>query len=395
MKIRQRGAAPHRRFGARPPGAGAGVRPFRPPRAGALHPEEKRSLLGIAATVAVLHAAGWGALFGFVLPQQQAAGGNAGGLLALGLGAYALGIRHAFDADHIAAIDNATRRMVGAGRRPLTTGLWFALGHSSVVVAAVVLLLLGTDAFAGALADEGSALRRLSAVWGGLVSGFFLILVGVLNLSAFRGLRGMLRRARSGELPDAELDIHLERRGLLVRVLRPLAGLIDRPVKMYPVGFLFGLGLDTAASVVVFVVAAGMMSGLPPYSVLVMPALFTAGMALFDSADGVLMHRVYRWASESPYRKLRYNLVVTAVSVLVAFVVGGTGLLTVASDLAGESGGPLSLIAGLNLEYLGIGLVLLFFLLWAAAALRTRTRTKHRGAGSGSLAEYEHAHSHR
>ncbi|WP_222844957.1 hypothetical protein [Kocuria sp. CNJ-770] len=208
----------------------------------------------IGAAVVLLHLIGWGALLGL------AAGAGPGGdglLLGLGLSAYALGVRHAFDADHIAAIDNATRALMARGRESAATGFWFALGHSSVVLLSVLLLALGVEVFAGGLADEGSGLRRAAGLWGGTVSGLFLLTAGLLNLAVLLRLRRAHSSARAGALGPAELDAHVDGRGLLHRLLHPVTRVVDRPARMYPVGLLFGLGLDTAASIGLFVVAGG------------------------------------------------------------------------------------------------------------------------------------------
>lgn len=344
-------------------------------RAG-FRPDEKRSLLGMGATVVLLHLVGWGALFLLILPGLARAGGDTVLLVGLALSAYALGVRHAFDADHIVAIDNATRRLLARGKRPLSVGFWFALGHSSVVAVSVVLLVLGIGSFADSLADEGSGLRQVTGVWGATISGVFLILMGVLNLSSLSGLGKVLRSIRSGQFRESELDRHLDNRGLINRMLGPLARVVDTPRKMFPVGVLFGLGLDTAASIGLFVAAGVLAPGLPWYAVFVLPILFTAGMTLFDSADGVLMNRVYRWASVDPYRKVYYNLVVTGISVFVAFFVGGIGLVSVLADL-GVDGGAFAMFSSIDLNVLGVALVGIFVFLFAGAALRWRPATLH------------------
>lgn len=333
------------------------------------HSEEKRSLLGVGSTVIALHLAGWGTLAWHVLPGLTPAGGGAAVLLGLAVSAYLLGIRHAFDADHIAAIDNATRRLVAAGRRPVSVGFWFALGHSTVVVASVVLLLLGIDAFSAGLANEGSSLRHVTGTWGGAVSGSFLLLTAALNLSSLAGQRRLLGRFHSSGT-DAELHtIHdrlLDDRGLLTKVLRPVTRLVDRPWKMYPTGFLFGLGLDTAASIGLFV-AGALTPGIPRAAVLLLPLLFAAGMTLFDSADGIFMNRVYGMAAGNPRRKVLYNLVVTAASVLVAIIIGGTGLLSAAAELFGL-GGPLAALSAIDLNFLGVTLTVFVAFVWLAAS---------------------------
>ena len=339
----------------------------------AIHPAEKRSLLGMGAAVVALHLVGWGTLFLLVLPQLSGAGGNPAAMLGLAVSAYLLGVRHAFDADHIVAIDNTTRRLVGAGRRPVSVGFWFALGHSSVVLVSVMLLVLGINAFAGSLADDGSALRQITGVWGAAVSGVFLILLGTLNLSSLKGLRQVLRDVRSGRFLQSELDGHLDNRGVINRLLRPMSRLVDRPWKMLPIGVLFGLGLDTAASISLFVFAGVLTPGLPWYAALVLPIVFTAGMALFDSADGILMNHVYQWASTDPLRKVYYNLIVTGLSVFVAFFVGGMGLMAMLTDL-GVGGGTLEMLAAVDLAFLGPVLFGVFALTGLLLVLRGRFR---------------------
>ena len=330
-----------------------------------------RSRLLLPSAIALLHVLGWGLLLGAVLPAELATGGSPGPLLALSLGAYALGIRHAFDADHVAAIDNATRQLVSQGRPASTTGFWFALGHSTVVLLAVLFIAGGASTLSNALTDDGSALRDSAAIWGGSVSGVFLLAAGLLNLPALASLittRGRLRSGRSVPRPE-EIAAVLGRRGVLFRILRPMTKLVGRPSRMYPVGFLFGLGLDTAASISLFALAGTFTAALPWYSVLVLPVLFTAGMTLFDTLDGVLVTRVYRWASSDPVRSLDYNIVTTAVSVVIAFVVGITGLVAVLAQLLGP-GFPLTQILGsLDLNILGVGAVVFFALVWATTTI--------------------------
>ncbi len=334
----------------------------------AIHPAERRSHLGMGSVVVALHAVGWGTLFLFVLPDLARSGGNAAVLLGLAVSAYLLGVRHAFDADHIVAIDNTTRRLIGTGRRPVTVGFWFALGHSTVVLVAVVLLVVGITALAGSLRNEGSALRQIADVWGAAFSGGFLILMGVLNLSSVIGLQKVLRGIRSGRLDESELDGHLEKRGVINRLLRPMSRLVDTPWKMFPIGVLFGLGLDTAASISIFVFSGVLTPNLPWYAVLVLPVVFMSGMVLFDSADGILMNSVYQWASVDPLRKAYYSLLVTAVSVFVAFLVGGIGLVSMLSHL-GVGGGSLDLFAHVDFNSLGVILIGAFALAWLSAVL--------------------------
>ncbi|MFI7582981.1 HoxN/HupN/NixA family nickel/cobalt transporter [Kocuria sp. M1N1S27] len=326
----------------------------------------------MGATVLGLHVAGWGAVFAWLLPAQAAAGANAGVLLGLAVGAYALGVRHAFDADHIAAIDNATRQFLTRGRTTVTTGFWFALGHSSVVVASVALLALGVETFTKGLAEEDSTLRQAAGIWGGTVSGLFLLTAGALNLPALRSLHRLRRTTGGGPVDEHQFHTDLNRRGVLHRVLHPLTRTVDRPVKMYPVGFLFGLGLDTAASISLFVLAGTLAPSLPWYAAMVLPVLFTAGMTAFDSADGLMMARIYSRATGDARRSLDYNIIVTGVSVVLAFLIGGTGLLSVAAELVQPTGGFLEAVTAVDLNFLGIAVIAFFALAWMiAAAART------------------------
>ena len=327
--------------------------------------------LWVPSVIAVLHVLGWGLLFGAVLPAQLAAGGDPGPLLVLSFSAYALGIRHAFDADHVSAIDNATRQLVARGRHASTTGFWFALGHSTVVVLAVLFIAGGASTLSSALTDEGSALRHSAALWGGSVSGVFLLATGILNLPALVSLTATRRRLRSGRSVPRPEDIQaaLDRRGIFFRLLRPMTKLVGRPARMYPVGFLFGLGLDTAASISLFALAGTFTAALPWYSVLVLPVLFTAGMTLFDTLDGVLVTRVYRWASSDLTRTLNHNIVMTGVSVALAFVVGTTGLVSVLAQLLGPEFALTQTLGSLDLNILGVGAVVFFALVWATTTI--------------------------
>lgn len=330
------------------------------------HLEEKRSLIGSGATVAILHLIGWGILSLLVLPEHAAAGGNPSTVFSLAVSAYVLGIVHALDVDHIVAIDNVTRRLISLGRRPVSVGFWFALGHSSIVMLSVVLITLGLGGFASSLSDDNSILSEISGVWGATVSGLFLILLGLLNLSALRGLRSMLKSEELGSHSDDDIEQKLAQRGLRSRIWHPLIRIIDRPVKMYPVGLVFGLGLDTAASISVLVVGGLVIEGLGWYGVLILPVLFTSGMTLIDSLDGVAMSRIYRGVFVNSRQKLHYNLVVTALSVAVAFIVGGSVLISMIVELVSPDANFI------DLEYWGIGLVAVFFLIWISGLLASR-----------------------
>jgi len=330
------------------------------------HEEEKRSLIGSGATVALLHLVGWGVLLGIVIPEQVRSGGNSSTVLALAASAYFLGVVHALDVDHIVAIDNVTRRLISLDRRPISVGFWFALGHSTIVLVSVVLIVVGIDGFAGTLLNDNSTLRGISGVWGPAVSGLFLILLGFLNLSALKGLRSIRKKDGPDKHSESELEKNLVHRGLRSRIWQPLLKIIDKPVKMYPVGLVFGLGLDTAASISLLVVGGLVIDDLVWYGALVLPILFASGMTLFDSLDGIVMSRVYRGASKDPDKKLQYNLIVTSLSVVVAFLVGGAVLISLLFDLVNPS------IIFIDLQYWGLALFTAFCLVWISALLWSR-----------------------
>lgn len=327
-----------------------------------------RSLWGMAAVIIALHLIGWGVFVVAVLPHGYRLGD---GSVAFGLGiavtAYLLGARHAFDPDHIAAIDNATRRLSDAVVPPVSTGFWFALGHSSVVIAAVALVAAGFNEVTGQLSDDGSALRQFAGVWGPLVSGCFLLLIGAVNLASLIGILRAAQRLRSGADAEPELEQRLRERGFISRFLGPVASRVDTPWKLYPLGMLFGLGLDTATTIALFVVAGGAVVVLPWHVVMVLPVLFTAGMVLCDTVDGVLMSRVYQWAFDRPARRVFYNVAVTSVSIVVAFLVAAVVLGGLASALFGIDAGPIAWVATLDLEHLGYIIVGIFLVAWLGA----------------------------
>jgi nickel/cobalt transporter (NiCoT) family protein len=287
-------------------------------------------------------------------------------LLGTALLAYSLGARHAVDADHIAAIDNVTRKLLQTGERPVGVGLFFSLGHSTVVVLASLAIALG----AGEL-QRLAGWREVGSLVGTIVSAGFLFAIGFANLLALRPIYRAFRRLRHGRLLDtAALDGFLLE-GMLGRLFRPLLALIRASWQMYPLGFLFALGFDTATEVGVLGISAAEASrGLPIWSILVFPALFTAAMSLADTADGMLMLGAYGWAFTKPLRKLYYNLAITLVSVLAAVIVGGVELLGVIAQRFSLEGAFWSLIKGLNDNFgsLGLLIIALFAASWAIAA---------------------------
>src|SRR5450631_90068 len=329
--------------------------------------DERRRLWGMAGFILLLHVVGWGVLIALVAPQHYAVGGQLMGV-GLGVTAYTLGMRHAFDADHIAAIDNTTRKLMGQDRRPLSVGFWFSLGHSSVVVVMVALLAFGVRALAAQLGNSQSALQRATGLWGTAVSGTFLILIGLINLAALIGILKVFRGMRRGHFDEAAFEEQLDKRGLLNRLLGRVTKAVTKPWHMYPVGLLFGLGFDTVTEVGLLVVAGGAAAAnLPWWAVLTLPILFAAGMSLLDTIDGSFMNFAYGWAFSKPIRKIYYNITITALSVAVALLIGGIELISILTKKLHITTGILASIGSINLNGVGYWIVALFVITWAIA----------------------------
>ena len=288
-------------------------------------------------------------------------------LAGLGVVAYVFGLRHGVDADHIAAIDNTTRKLIQEGKRPFTVGTWFSLGHSTIVVGLIVGLVIATRA----IASNIPVLQSGGAVVGTLVSGVFLFLIGLLNTIIVLGVYGVFKQLRRGRLNQKELEEYLDKRGFLNRFFKPLFKMISEPWQIYPIGVLFGLGFDTASEVALIAISVGVgaSASIPIYYVLVLPLMFTCGMVLVDTTDGVTMRLAYGWAFLNPIRKIFYNLTVTIISVLVAFAIGGIEVLQVLSMEFGLNGGFWDWLDGLNFESIGYGIVAIFVIAWAASVL--------------------------
>ena len=291
-----------------------------------LTPREWAEMAGMAAFIITLHVVGWGTLFFIVAPQHFDVGDKVLGM-GVGLTAYALGLRHAFDADHIAAIDNTTRKLMEEGRRPLSVGFFFSLGHSSMVFGLALLIALGIKTIIGPVREPESALHHYTALIGTGVSGLFLYLIAAINIVILVGILKVFSAMRRGVFDAAQLDDHLNNRGLLNRLFRRFTGAISRPWQMYPLGMLFGLGFDTAS----------------------------------------FMNFAYGWAFSNPVRKVYYNITITGLSVAVALVIGTVELLGLVADQWGFSGGFWDWIAGLDLNVVGFAIVGLFALTWIAA----------------------------
>ena len=337
-----------------------------------LTPREWLRVGGMALTIIVLNVVGWTllalALSGNYHLSKTEIFGFGTGILA-----YTLGMRHAFDADHISAIDNTTRKLMAEGRRPLSVGFWFSLGHSTIVFALALAISLGVRALDGPLRNGSSGLHRVTSFIGTGVSGLFLYLIAAINLAILVSLVKVFVRARRGGIDEQALEEQLNKRGLMSRYLGRLTRRVRKPEQMYPIGLLFGLGFDTATEVALLVIAGSAgAAGLPWYAILCLPVLFAAGMSLLDSIDGSFMNFAYGWAFSNPVRKVYYNLTVTGISILVAFVIG---TIELGGLLAQQLGAPGSSTPGtfwnwfenIDINVLGFVIVGLFVLTWAAA----------------------------
>jgi high-affinity nickel-transport protein len=333
-----------------------------------LTPAERRRLGGLAAAVIGLHIIGFVTLLVFVVPRHFSLGRQGAFGLGIGITAYTLGLRHAFDADHIAAIDNTTRKLMEEGKRPLSVGFFFSLGHSTIVFLLAFLFAIGVKALSGSVVHDSSTLHQVTNVVGTSVSGTFLYLIAIINLIILVSIVKLFRRMRRGEYDEAELERQLQSRGLMNRVLGRLTRTVDEPWQMYPVGLLFGLGFDTATEVALLFLAAGAAtSGLPFYAILCLPILFAAGMSLLDTIDGSFMNFAYGWAFSKPVRKVYYNIAITGLSVAVALIIGTIELLSVLADKLSLTGGFWQTVSNLNLNTVGFVIVGLFVVTWAAA----------------------------
>ncbi len=334
----------------------------------ALTPQEWRRAAVLAAVILGLHAVGFFILLALVVPSRYSLGGGGAFGLGVGITAYTLGLRHAFDADHIGAIDNTTRKLMAEGQRPLSVGFFFSLGHSSIVFALGGLVVFGVRGLSGAVENDSSTLHQATGLIGPVVSGSFLFLIGLLNLAILVNIIGIFRRMRRGDFDERELEEQLEARGFMNRFYGRATRAIRKPWQMYPLGLLFGLGFDTATEVALLVLAGGAAaSGLPFYAIICLPILFAAGMSLFDTLDGAFMNFAYGWAFSKPIRKIFYNITITGLSVAVALLIGSIELLSVLADKLSLTGGLWDFVAGLDLNIVGYLVVGVFVLTWGLA----------------------------
>jgi high-affinity nickel-transport protein len=332
-----------------------------------LTPSEWARAGAMVAVIIALNVAGWVMLAAAVGGHYRISGTQLFGF-GTGILAYTLGMRHAFDADHIAAIDNTTRKLVGEGKRPLSVGFFFSLGHSSVVFALALLLNFGIRSLGSQVKNGSSGLHTYTGIIGTGVSGTFLYLIALLNLVVLVSIVKVFREMRTGRYSDEEMNRQLDSRGLMNRFFGGYARKIDTPWKIYPVGVLFGLGFDTATEVALLVLAGtAVVSGLPFYAILSLPILFAAGMCLLDTADGCFMNFAYDWAFARPVRKVYYNLTITGLSVFVAFFIGTVELLGLLGQELSLSGGFWSFLGRFDINKAGFVIVGIFVLTWAVA----------------------------
>jgi nickel/cobalt transporter (NiCoT) family protein len=339
----------------------------------AMTPVERRRVAGMYGSILAMHALGFFVFIAFVVPAH---------FKGLGIGvsvlAYTLGLRHAFDADHISAIDNTTRKVMnerqGTGKpRPFSFGYFFSLGHSTIVVAMGIGIILAEKTVFAAVSDDKSGLERFGGLFGTIVSAGFLFLIGAMNLVILAGIVRVFRSMRRGDYDEEELERQLENRGFFYRFFGRWMRAIDKEWKIYPVGVVFGMGFDTATEVLLLGTTAFLASQhLPWYAIICLPILFTAGMTLMDTTDGIFMNLAYGWAFFNPVRKVYYNLAITGLSVAICFVIGGIEVLSlIPYEVKGISRdhGFWGFMYNFNINAAGFAIVGLFILTWAGAML--------------------------
>ena len=322
----------------------------------------------MAAVVGGLHAVGFFLLIAVIAPHHYRMGTTGAFTIGVGVTAYTLGMRHAFDADHIAAIDNTTRKLMAEDKRPLSVGFFFSLGHSTIVFGLAFLFAIGVRVLDGQVADGGSQVHTVTGLVGTGVSGTFLEVIAILNLVILVGILGVFRDMRSGRYDEVELEQRLQTRGLLNRFYGRFTRMVNEPWQMYLVGILFGLGFDTATEVALLFMAAGAAgAGLPVYAVLCVPILFAAGMSLLDTIDGSFMNFAYGWAFSKPVRKVYYNMTITGLSVAVALVIGTIELAGVFAQRLNASGGFWLWVENIDMNTVGFIIAGMFVATWAIA----------------------------
>src|SRR3989440_1834509 len=329
---------------------------------------ERHRLAGFFGSVGLLPLVGWGLLLMYGVSHPA--------FLGLGGLAYTFGLRHAFDADHIAAIDNTTRKLLQTGKKPVGVGFFFSLGHSTVVFLIAVALGLAVKSIVQGVVGANGELRDIGGAVGTLVSGTFLVVIGIVNLAVLIDIVRVYRSMRRGEYDRDSLETELVAGGLMTRIFGRLFRVIEQSWQMYPIGFLFGLGFDTASEVALLAISAGAAAqGLPFTAVISLPLIFAAGLSLMDTTDGAFMSKAYSWAFASPIRKVFYNLTVTSLSVFVALFVGVVELLQILIDVLKLRGGIFDAIANFDLfGSAGVVIVAAFVLALGAAFVIYKAR---------------------
>jgi nickel/cobalt transporter (NiCoT) family protein len=366
-----------------------------------LSPGDWRRTRWMFASILLLHLIGFGIFIVFVVPGHYKGLGIGVSILA-----YTLGSRHAFDADHISAIDNTTRKLmndrvdVPGARRPLSVGYWFSLGHSTIVVAIGAGLVIAEKAVYGAVSHNGSTLEQFGGVFGTLVSATFLFLIALLNIVILVGILKVFNSMRNGSYDEAELERQLNNRGLMFRFFGKWMKSITKEWQMYPVGVVFGLGFDTATEVALLATTALLAAkALPWYSIMCLPILFTAGMALLDTLDGCFMNFAYGWAFFNPVRKIYYNLAITGLSIAICFIVGAIEVLGLLPSELHWHGEFWRVMEHFNINVAGYIIVIMFVITWAGAMLIWRfghveekwgSKLKAAAEGSSSLGTTEY-----
>jgi high-affinity nickel-transport protein len=329
---------------------------------------QRRTLMMMLIVIAALHVVGFVTLFAFVAPNRYSLGSSGIYTIGIGVTAYTLGMRHAFDADHISAIDNTTRKLMNEGKRPLSVGFWFSLGHSTIVFALAFLISVGVRELDGPVKNDSSALHQATNTIGTGISGIFLYIIAALNVVILIGIVKVFREMKTGSFDEETLEEQLQKRGFMNRFFGRLTRTITKPQQMYPIGMLFGLGFDTATEVTLLVIAgtAG-AAGLPWYAILVLPILFAAGMSLLDAIDGSFMNFAYGWAFSQPVRKVFYNMTITGLSVMVALVIGTIEIAGLIASEVKLSTPFWTWFEKIDINLLGFVIVGMFLATWAIA----------------------------
>ena len=362
---------------------------------GSMTPREWRHAGGMAAVILGLHVVGFGILILAVVPHRFSLGSTGAFTLGIGATAYGFGLKHAFDADHISAIDNTTRKFMAEGKRPLSVGFFFSLGHSTIVFALAFLIAIGIKALADPVRNHGSTLHKATNIIGTGVSGGFLYLIAFLNIIILFSIMKIFLGMRKGDYDEAALEKELNSRGLMNRLFGKHVNKIKEPWQMYPVGVLFGLGFDTATEVSLLVIAGSAgAAGLPFYAIICLPILFAAGMSLLDTLDGSFMNFAYGWAFSKPVRKVYYNIAITGLSVVVAVFIGTIEIVALVTAKLGLSGGLWDWFQAVDINKAGFIIVGMFVVTWVLALAIWRfgrieerwTRDMERGAAARAAA---------